>query len=449
MKLSLRLTVVFGLLGLVTVSTVTVLSWWLAASEVRRSIDSELLSRAAIIEELQDPNFDPPPNRIPDQTVQALDVFGDEGGVQVFSATSFAYTESFFPLSPQATNELQPGDEPLVETVTSERGRYRTVTMAVDVGEVGLDIRYVALFREVTDEEAALTTLALRLAAAAGFGILLVSIGSWYVGRRLAAPLGELTSAAGRLADLDSAPGRIEIARGDEIGRLATSFNRMLSALEVGREQQRRLVADASHELRTPLTSLRMRTEFLAANQDLAVDQRQQFQQAAVAEVEHLSALVNDLIDLAADARAGDEKPVNTRIGEVVNDVTRRSRVALDRDLVVEVDETQATIRPGMIRRALQNLIDNADKYSPPGTPITIRANRGRIEVIDHGEGIPVEDVDYVFDRFFRSPKARTRPGNGIGLAIVAQVADAHRGTTWAGAGPSGGAIVGFSVSLD
>ena len=107
-------------------------------------------------------------------------------------------------------------------------------------------------------------------------------------------------------------------------------------------------------------------------------------------------------------------------------------------------------IRDQMVRRAVSNLLDNAVKYSPAAEPILVLVEGARIEVRDHGEGIPDADLPHVFDRFFRSPEARTRPGNGIGLAIVDRVAELHGGRTWARNAADGtGAIVGFSVTPD
>ena len=101
-----------------------------------------------------------------------------------------------------------------------------------------------------------------------------------------------------------------------------------------------------------------------------------------------------------------------------------------------------------MVTRAISNIIDNAIKYSPNGTPVTVVIDGPKVQAQDQGSGIPPEDLPYVFDRFFRSAAARTRPGNGIGLAIVQRVADLHGGTVWAKNVQDGsGTIVGFSVT--
>ncbi len=451
MRLSVRLTLVFGALGLVAISGMAVISWVLAAREVRASVDEELMERAELVRELTgrgavlraSPN---PPGPAP-EALTDLDI--GESGAGLYRADGTALVASVAPLDLEAAAEAAAGGRTVLSEVTTDDGRFRVAVVALEPGALPLELGFVQLYRETTDEEAALDRLARWLAAIAVISVLAVAAGSWFVGRWLARPLRELTAGATELAELDAPPGRIEIARGDEIGTLAHQFNRMLSALEIGREQQRRLVADASHELRTPLTSLRMRTEFLAVNDDLDPGERQRHLDTAVADVEQLSVLVGDLVDLAAEVRAGDERPERRPLGELVVDVARQAAQATGREVTVATDGAEAEVRPAMIRRAVRNLIDNADKYSPTDTPIEISARAGHIEVADRGEGIPPEDLRFVFDRFYRSPRARTRPGNGIGLAIVAQVAETHRGRTWARARPGGGTAVGFSVALD
>ena len=138
-------------------------------------------------------------------------------------------------------------------------------------------------------------------------------------------------------------------------------------------------------------------------------------------------------------------KPIE--LDELVNEVGAQAALSAGRSISVDADDTVATVRPTMVRRALRNLLDNALKYGGDGE-IVVRTRGGAIEVHDSGNGIALEDRAHVFDRFFRSPKARNRPGNGIGLAIVEQVADAHHGSVWVGTSERGGAVVGFSVQV-
>jgi two-component system sensor histidine kinase MprB len=460
MNISVRLTLVFGALGFVTVAGISTAAYVLAANESRESIDNELVQRVAPfvfraetgLPDGVPPMLDPPQpvDDAPAGAEADLSDFNTPGDTTRFQlllddGTTIGLPD--FEPSPEARASLEDSTTPLFESAEIDGVDYRVLTIGLDVeaaddlpGVVGMQ-----LYRDVTNEHEALSNLAARLATLSLVGVGVVALVSWLVGRWLARPIRQLTDVASDLAELDDVPGRVEINRSDEIGQLADSFNKVMAALEIGREQQRRLVADASHELRTPLTSLRMRVEFLA-DHDTSGLQRTEMLRAAVADAEQLSALVSDLVDLAADVRTTDEEPEEVALGELVVDVVERARTSTSRDIDVAVDDTVASVRPTMIRRAIQNLVDNAVKYSPSDSPIAVSSFRGAVEVVDAGPGIAPEDAAHVFDRFFRSPKARSRPGNGIGLAIVKQVAEAHGGHVWVGDAPGGGARVGFSV---
>ncbi len=448
MKLSARLTVVFGVFGLVIVAVIAALSWLLAAREIRQSTDDELRARASVLDNISEldaeviAEFGRTP-AIPEN------VFGIEGsGGQVFDIRGDRLGTDTIDLPVTITEEFRAG-EPTMTTETVDGRTYRVYTVPfpdeVATPLADLDAFGVQLYRDISSQEEAISQLAFRLALLGTLGLGLVAAGSWFVGRRLAAPMRELTDAAERLTEPGAPPSRIEVARSDEVGQLADTFNRMASALEIGREQQQRLVADASHELRTPLTALRMRADFLASFDDLR-DVHRAIVEGAVVDVEQLTALVTDLIDLATDSGTPDESAERRRLADIATEVAERTEIASQVPITVDGDDSLAVVYPGMIRRAVQNLVDNAVKYGPPGGPIRIDVDRGRVTVIDEGPGIPDEDLAHVFDRFFRSPKARSRPGNGIGLAIVKQVADVHDGEVWATNGPNGGAHIGFSV---
>ena len=102
--------------------------------------------------------------------------------------------------------------------------------------------------------------------------------------------------------------------------------------------------------------------------------------------------------------------------------------------------------RPRMLERAIANLVENAVKYSPPASPITIAVSTGSVVVVDQGQGIEDKDLPYIFDRFYRSDRARSAPGSGLGLAIVRQIVERHGGTVFVHNNPSGGASIGFVV---
>src|SRR6266545_1306659 len=225
------------------------------------------------------------------------------------------------------------------------------------------------------------------------------------------------------------------------IGRLAASFNTMLDALSESLTRQRRLVADASHELRTPLATVRTNVEVLARAEELAPEDRASLIADTVVQIGELTRLVGDLVELARGD--GQEEPF-TLID--LDDLTRRAVDVVGRNhpsITFRVDGVAGLIRgaPARVSRAVSNLIDNAAKWSPPGTEVEVTVHDGTVTVRDHGPGVDPADLPHVFDRFYRSPQARTMPGSGLGLAIVKQVANSHRATVTAAAAPGGGAL--------
>ena len=444
MRVATRLGIVFGLGSLVAVVSVGVAAWLVARDETMEAVARQLVETAARLIALSDAAAEAGVEVDVELPTPALLPVGLEGyaadGELLFGELGLLEAETV----------VEIGERPGATTdeVVHEGRDHRLLVLAADAvprNQIG-DVRLVVLYEDVTEQRQALDSLQRRIALIAGAAFVVLSAAGWWVGRRLARPLGELTDAAGELARLDGVPSRIELDRNDEVGRLAVSVNRVIAALEIAREQQRRLVADASHELRTPLPSLRMRIEFLASNDTMSAAGRTEMFDAAVADLEQLSALVAELVDLAADMRGGDERPVRSDLGPILVEVVERSSAATGRRIDLVVDDSRAVVRPGMIGRAVRNLVDNAAKYSPEDAPISVRLHDGTIEVADAGPGIPDHERPFVFDRFYRSPQARNRPGNGIGLAIVKQVAEAHGGRAWVGASATGGAAVGFEV---
>ena len=241
-------------------------------------------------------------------------------------------------------------------------------------------------------------------------GVLTALLAGWLVARNGLRPVRRLTSAVERIAVTeDLTPLRVEGV--DEVARLATAFNQMLLALGASRDRQRRLVADASHELRTPLTSLRTNLDLLRqaeGNTGFSAMARLELLDDVRAQIEELSALVGDLVELARD------EPITHVVAQV--------------DLADVVD------------RAVTNLLDNASKWSPTGGTVTVRLTGGVLVVDDQGAGIAEADRPHVFERFFRSEESRAMPGSGLGLAIVRQVVDRHGGRIEVSDAPGGGA---------
>ena len=290
--------------------------------------------------------------------------------------------------------------------------------------------------RPLTEVDNALGNLRLGLGIVALAGVALAAFLGRLATRHAVRPVTELTEAAEHVARTRDLSRRIEGSGGDELERLATSFNTMLGALDDSRRAQRQLVADASHELRTPLTSLRTNLEVLGSVQALPAGDREHLRTDVIAQVEDLTELVGDLVDLARDEEPCDEPREALRLDRLVDAAVERARRhAPGVTFTTELERTLVTGDRGRLDRAVANLLDNAGKWSPPAAPVEVRLRGGEVTVRDHGPGIAPEDLPHVFDRFYRATAARGRAGSGLGLAIVRAVAERHGG---AGVGRAG-----------
>lgn len=297
----------------------------------------------------------------------------------------------------------------------------------------------VQVARPLTEVDRSLQRIGLFLVIVALAGILLAALLGLLVARAALGPVRRLTKTTEHVTETGDLSQRIDVVGNDELGRLATSFNTMLAALEDSTRAQRQLVADASHELRTPLTSLRTNIEVLASDRELPPDDRRRLLSDVVEQLGEMTTLISELIELArAEQQIAD--PTEVRLDVLVGSEVERAR--RNRPEVVysaELEETTVLGVPGTIERAVANLLDNAAKWSPEGSEIEVRLRDGRLTVRDHGPGISDEDLPYVFDRFYRARSARGLPGSGLGLAIVRQVAEAHGGEVAAERAEGGG----------
>jgi two-component system, OmpR family, sensor histidine kinase MprB len=207
-------------------------------------------------------------------------------------------------------------------------------------------------------------------------------------------------------------------------------------------EAQRQLVADASHELRTPIASLRANIQTLEQAERLPPAERESLRADIVAELDELTALVADIVELARGGKHG-ELVDDVRLDEIVEGVAARARTRSN-SLAIDVSAEPTVVRgePERIQRAVSNLVDNALKWSPPDGTIEIDLAEGALSVRDHGPGFEAGDLPHVFDRFYRAPGARSLPGSGLGLAIVRQTAESHGGDAQASNAPGGGALL-------
>jgi two-component system sensor histidine kinase MprB len=305
------------------------------------------------------------------------------------------------------------------------------------------------VMRPLGEVDSALGRIRRLLVLLGGVGIAVAGALGLMVASGALAPVRRLTETAEHVSQTRDLTSRIDVRGTDELGRLATTFNTMLAALEDSALAQRRLVTDASHELRTPLTSLRTNIELLQRH-DVQEPRRSELLAAAVEQLEELTALVSELVELARGELPSAE-PEDVRLDLLVADVVARAQ--RDRPHVsfsTSFAETTVHGVPARIERAVSNLLDNAAKWSPPGAPIEVSVRNGEVAEVavrDHGPGIADDDLPYVFDRFYRAPAARGMPGSGLGLSIVKQVAEAHDGDVTAERAADGGTRVRLRLS--
>ena len=276
------------------------------------------------------------------------------------------------------------------------------------------------------------------LAVVAAIGVAGAGLLGFLVAGRAIRPVRRLTDAAQNVAQTQDLDQPIELERDDELGELARSFNAMLEALAQSRAQQHRLVTDAGHELRTPLTSIRTNIELLVraeADETSAIldaDERRRMLDDVQFELDQLTELTAELVDLATDRRAqGEPEPVD--LAELAASVVDRHRRRTETDFVTALEPCEVVVNTALVERAIGNLVDNAVKWSPHGEPIEVSVaptdREARVRVRDRGPGIPAALRETVFERFYRAPEARSQPGSGLGLSIVDYVARSHDGS--------------------
>jgi signal transduction histidine kinase len=310
------------------------------------------------------------------------------------------------------------GEDLLLVTVpVTDRGRVvGALRVSASLGEVESSVRSSWL------------ALALIGVAVVAAGLVL----AWILAGSIASPVEKLRSAAGRLGrgDLEA---RVEPEGPREIDELGRSFNRMAGELSSNLAAQRDFVANASHQLRTPLTGIKLRLEAIRAEGGASAEEAAK----AEAELDRLSALVDDLLALAR-ASSDQASPESVDLAEAVREAGRRwaepAAEAGHELRVTAAGGRQAWAVPADVAHILDNLIENAIRYSPAGAQVVVEAdgNAGRpgVVVSDTGPGIPPEERERVFERFYRGAGGRASgPGTGLGLAIVAELAERWGGT--------------------
>jgi two-component system sensor histidine kinase MprB len=351
---------------------------------------------------------------------------------------------------PSATAELPVGEQALevarsgsgeeLADVTVDGTHLRVLTRAV--GRAGA----IQVARPLDEIDRQLDRILLVLVFVGAAGVALGAGLGALVARTALAPIARFTRRTEQLAARPDPSERMEASGRDELARLARSFNATLDALERSVEAQRHLVADASHELRTPIASLRANVQTLEDAERLPAHEREALRADIVEELDELTALVGDIVELARGSQPGALED-DVRLDEIVDAVVQRAEARAGGRVHFSVAAEPTVVRgdPQRVHRAISNLVDNAVKWSQPGGGVELRLAEGELSVRDHGPGFSERDLPRVFERFYRADEARGLPGSGLGLAIVRQAAEAHGGWVEAANAPGGGALLRVS----
>ena len=329
-------------------------------------------------------------------------------------------------------------DNESLRTATLDGVRYRVAAVQSAPGVA------LVMAQKTAPTERTLGRLGLITLIAGAVGIGVAAWAGYAIARTALRPVRRITDAAEHVARTQELT-PIPVVGHDELARLTQSFNAMLLALGDAQDRQRRLVADAGHELRTPLTSLRTNLDLLAQSDErggLDATERSHLLADVRAQIEEMSALVTDLIELSReDSPAEAVAPLD--LADVVRSaISRVRRRGADVSYSVDLRPWAVEGDAQLLERAVINLLDNARKWSPPGGVVSVRLRDGELTVADNGPGISDEDLPHVFERFYRSTEARAQSGSGLGLAIVKQAAQRHGGTVTAARSASGGALL-------
>ena len=312
------------------------------------------------------------------------------------------------------------------------------VILAVGVAVVGAEI-FRALMVEAGDSadhaqamyDESVTTVVIAAVVVAVIASVILAV---ILGRMLARPLEAVGRAARQVADGDYAA-RVPREGPEEIASLADSFNQMASSLERQETMRRDFIANAAHELRTPLTNLQ---GYLEALRDGVIVADRATYDSLWDEAERLVRLSHSLDALAEGDAAGSAKLQEIDLSAAIRaalDLAQPTLAAADLRVTVDVpDRLPARANPDHLAQVLGNLTSNAARYTPAGGTVTVRAERRPADLLvsisNSGDGIPAEDLDRVFERFYRVEKSRDRArgGVGIGLAIVKQLVESDGG---------------------
>lgn len=436
-----QLAIVTAVMVAAAVSVMTIVAYWTVSTSLNRTVDSNLTTTAqSVLTRSEDPGFQNDIHR-------ELAVFKNYNpDIQI----------QFFP--PGAAQGI--GDDIVLvvegQVIRGEtnmtlrnQGDERVIAMNNPAGST------VVLSQDLGPTYTLVSSLGMVLLIIAGLGTLMAIAAGMVVSTTGLRPVTRLQRAVEHVTATDSLE-PIEVHGRDELAQLTRSFNDMLASLDASRRRQTELVADAGHELKTPLTSLRTNIELLmmvskSPTPNFSSADLQDLEKDVIAQIDELSTLIGDLVDLAReDAKQGEMELVDLE-DTMASSLERVRRRRPDVQFTFERAEWFLKGDSFALGRATVNLMDNAAKWSPPNGVVRlsmepIDEHSIHVKVADSGPGIPNDERGKVFERFYRSVQARSMPGSGLGLSIVKQVIERHNGTIEVRDSDDGGTLMQITL---
>jgi heavy metal sensor kinase len=344
-------------------------------------------------------------------------------------------------LSHELISQAIAGTSSFATIQTTEGERLRLLAVPINISILGpppgIQPAALVIARSAKQIDQALAGLVRTLIIAIPLALALAAGGGIFLARRALKPVDKIAQTAQEIEESDLSR-RINVNTKDELGRLAATLNAMIGRLEKAFQRQKQFTSDASHELRTPLAVIEAESSLALQKERPSTDYRQSLEIISQ-ESRQMSSLINQLLTLArADAGKEQWNFTEVNLGKLITNLgTDVEVLCQEKGLSFQLGQTQDLVVKGdeaRLRELFMNLLDNAIRYTPaPGTVSVSLRREGQMAVVaitDTGVGIPVEDIPFIFERFYRVDKSRSRAegGSGLGLAICRHIAEAHGG---------------------
>jgi heavy metal sensor kinase len=349
------------------------------------------------------------------------------------------------PLSDEFISQAIAGTGLFTTIQTAEGEGLRLLAIPVDLGipepplepPPSIPPALLVIARSTKQIDQALAGLVHTLIIAVPLALALAAGGGIFLARRALKPVDKIAQTAQEIEESDLTR-RIDVNTKDELGRLAATLNEMIGRLEKAFQRQKQFTSDASHELRTPLAVIEAESTLALQKERAPSDYRQSLETISQ-ESTQMSSLIEQLLTLArADSGKEQWNFAEVNLGKLITNLSTDVEVLCqEKGLSFQLGQTQDLVIEGdepRLRELFMNLLDNAIRYTPaPGTVSVSVRREGQMTVVaikDTGVGIPAEDIPFIFERFYRVDKSRSRAegGTGLGLAICRHIAQAHGG---------------------